>query len=155
MHYPKSESGHCTSSAPLSVLTLGMLCQILVVELERQWEGLFAREITQRGEKSWFGEAEGGALLCLLSLSFKLWGVTPILRVQRVNRKRDFHGNVRSTCDSPGLNFKGQVKRERGSWMLALYMGEIVHSCEMLTSVILPRWLGPRVRGCLSAGSKS
>lgn len=68
-----------------------------------------------RGEKSWFGEAERGAFLCLLSLSFKLCGVTPVLRVQRVNRKRDFRGIVRSTYDSPGLNFTGQVKRERGS----------------------------------------
>lgn len=40
-------------------------------------------------------------------------GVTPVLRVQRVNRKRDFRCVVHSTCDSLGLNFKGQVKRER------------------------------------------
>lgn len=38
-----------------------------------------------------------------------------IIRVQRVNRKRDFHCIVHSTYDGLSLNFKGQVKRERAS----------------------------------------
>lgn len=58
---------------------------------------------------------------CGFCLMFKIVRVSLlIIRVQRVNRKRDFHCIVHSTYDGLGLNFKGQVKRERASWMLAL-----------------------------------
>lgn len=76
---------------------------------------LFARETTWRVKKGWYGgQKEEPSCAYCLSASNPV-GITPVPRVQRVIERGIFIALLTVPVMVLGLNFKGQVKRERGS----------------------------------------